>query len=352
VEQQCVAPQDYGRLLLRLGVVHPMHAVLAGASPTFHNLRRRLTMLQQTTTAMPRVRGWLFVTLVALIGVLPYRVVAGDQAASTTIPASASSSMLPPPPPEPPAPPMQIGALPPPPPAPPPPPPHAMPPPPPAPPPPPPGDGCDSVNGISFCGAKFLMATDPVREGQAVVLFDQGNVAITGNDDDIRAARLHYKPDARLLWFRRGGKTYVTRAPATLQQADALVTQVHAHAQGWDAQFKAINKLVARENRIVKQKDEIVSQQDKLAGEETQLATLQSNTPQDRQALYRIRAQQAALQQQINTLDAQTKRVRQLQDGLRARQPSPPDDFNRMATGLTKLADDALASGSAQEIHS
>ncbi|OOG40454.1 peptidase M56, partial [Rhodanobacter sp. C06] len=99
VEQQRVAPQDYGQLLLRLGVARPLHAGLAGASPTFHNLKRRLTMLQQTPAAMPRNRGWLLVALVALIGVLPYRVVADAAqpatAGSTPISATSATSSQP-----------------------------------------------------------------------------------------------------------------------------------------------------------------------------------------------------------------------------------------------------------------
>jgi bla regulator protein BlaR1 len=57
LQQHRAAPQTYGRLLLRLGVAHPTHAGLAGASPTFQNLKRRLTMLQQTVNdTRPRAR--------------------------------------------------------------------------------------------------------------------------------------------------------------------------------------------------------------------------------------------------------------------------------------------------------
>src|SRR3546814_19920598 len=68
------APQDYGRLLLRPGVAQPMHAGLAGASPSFHNLKRRLTMLQQTANQpQSRTRGWLLVPLIAPNGRAPGR---------------------------------------------------------------------------------------------------------------------------------------------------------------------------------------------------------------------------------------------------------------------------------------
>ncbi|MGB5940871.1 MAG: M56 family metallopeptidase, partial [Rhodanobacter sp.] len=104
VQHDRAAPQDYGRLLLRLGVAQPMHAGLAGASPSFHNLKRRLTMLQQTVNQPPsRTRGWLLVAVIALVGVLPYRVTTAGANGTPATPASTQASLLPPPPPAPPA---------------------------------------------------------------------------------------------------------------------------------------------------------------------------------------------------------------------------------------------------------
>ena len=85
------APQDYGRLLLRLGVAHPLHAGLAGASPTFENLKRRLTMLQQTQTSS-RLRSGLLVALIAVVGVTPYRVTAHSEPAVALPDAAASTA--------------------------------------------------------------------------------------------------------------------------------------------------------------------------------------------------------------------------------------------------------------------
>jgi len=77
-------PQDYGRLLLRLGVAFPVASGLAGASPTFQNLKRRLTLLQQSDRVPPRLGAWLLVALVALAGALPYRVTARNTDLSAT----------------------------------------------------------------------------------------------------------------------------------------------------------------------------------------------------------------------------------------------------------------------------
>jgi bla regulator protein BlaR1 len=70
-------PQTYGHLLLRLGVAHPVHSSLAGASSTFQSLKRRLIMLQQNVNdTTPRAPAWVLVVVIAFAGVLPYRVTA------------------------------------------------------------------------------------------------------------------------------------------------------------------------------------------------------------------------------------------------------------------------------------
>jgi bla regulator protein blaR1 len=77
LHQQHAAPHAYGHLLVRLGVAMPVHSSLAGASTTFQGLKRRLLMLQQgMNDTAPRARGWLLVAVIALAGVLPYRVTA------------------------------------------------------------------------------------------------------------------------------------------------------------------------------------------------------------------------------------------------------------------------------------
>jgi bla regulator protein BlaR1 len=70
---------SYGRLLLRLGVQPSIRGSLATASPTFRNLKRRLSMLpKHTHEPRQRVIGWLLVAVIAVVGVVPYRVTAGS----------------------------------------------------------------------------------------------------------------------------------------------------------------------------------------------------------------------------------------------------------------------------------
>jgi beta-lactamase regulating signal transducer with metallopeptidase domain len=87
--------RDYGDLLLRLGT-HPGSDVeLAVASPTFHALSRRLTMLQNTTF-LSRTGSLAMVGVVAVIGVLPLRLVAAAATpVATKTPAATSATPAP-----------------------------------------------------------------------------------------------------------------------------------------------------------------------------------------------------------------------------------------------------------------
>lgn len=90
------AAHDYGRLLLRLGVAPRPAAGVAGASPTYTVLKRRLIMLQNETSAAQdasaqgtpmrgaaaRVGGAALIAAVAALGLVPYKVTAAAEEAA------------------------------------------------------------------------------------------------------------------------------------------------------------------------------------------------------------------------------------------------------------------------------
>ncbi len=90
--------RDYGRLLLRLGTCAGSGTGLAVASPTFHALNRRLTMLQNTRF-LPCASTIALLIIVAAVGVVPLRLVAAvanpaaPVAPSTPTPAAAPLSV-------------------------------------------------------------------------------------------------------------------------------------------------------------------------------------------------------------------------------------------------------------------
>ncbi len=180
--------QHYGRLLVQLGVTPRPGAGLASASPTFLSLKRRLLMLQNTSS-FPRVGASLIVAAVAVAGVLPLRLVA--------MPA-------PPAPPSPPTPPaLAAPAAPP---AP------VNPPTPPAPPAP--------LAPLSGQGMVHI-SDDSSRD--AYVLLKDGHNVMNGSLADLQQAR-QLDDGNGVLWLRHDGKRYVVRDAATL----ARFQQLHA----------------------------------------------------------------------------------------------------------------------------
>lgn len=366
--QQRAAPQDYGRLLLELGVAHPLHAGLASAPPTFHTLKRRLLMLQQAGDVMPLARGWLFVALVALTGVLPYRVTAGAaQQPSTT----ATGAILPAAPPAPPTPPSALPA----------PPvpavPGVAPPPPPAVPPVPP---TPPITLAGFTDRHVSISTHD--DGYGFALLDGDAVTINGTDGDLAAVRRLRKPGEPLLWFRRGDKSWLIHDAATIQRAKAAYAPVTAlgkqqgelgERQG--ALGKQQGQLGAQQGRLGGQQGALGAREAALAAREATLAArqamldsrtdagqaaadarkaLQAETAKldaDRQALH---DRQAALQKQQQALGPQQEALGRKQEALGKQQEALGEQQRaasvQAAQQIDKLLEEALSKGIAQRV--
>ena len=325
LQRHGAVPQDYGRLLLRLGVAHPLHAGLAGASPTFRNLRRRLTMLQQTSDTMSRARGALLVALVALAGVLPYRVVAASQPARIAsapghVVAGTAMPSLPPPPPAPPA----LT----------PPPPPALPPqpsaPPPAPPPAPP-------SGFHASNVDIDIDSDAK---QGLALFGDDTVIISGTAvDETQAKRLRAASDKPLLWLRRGNQGYVIRDPAVVERARALLQPVGDYwrnagrfeGKKW-ALKGPMEGLEAWRDSVRAQRRELQANPDAPAFKAV-MASLDAQQREIARRMDRLQRQLAALQPKITAMDRQRETV-------------TADAYRRMSA----LVADASAKGQVERI--
>lgn len=354
-----VAVQTYGRLLLRLGVSHPLHAGLAGASPTFDNLKRRLLMLQQSVNdSAPRSRGWLLVALVALAGVLPYRVTAGDAsakapaapAAQAAPAASAAPSPLPtprpmtaghvPPPPPPPAPPAPAAPLPP-------------------PPPPPPPELMQGLQGE-------VTINRSAQSGLA--LFDGKSTYFNGSDRDFAQAQKLLRQGEPLLWFRRADQAYLVRDPATIARAKAVyrpLTEL-AREQGKLAgqQGRLAGKqagLAARGAGLAQAQAQIAAQQAELAaqaaageaGRETDAArTAREARQRDLDAQHaRLQQKQAQIEQELaaqqHELEGQQTAFARQQQALGQHQQQVSRDAERQ---MQQLLDEAVRNGTARPV--
>jgi beta-lactamase regulating signal transducer with metallopeptidase domain/Skp family chaperone for outer membrane proteins len=338
------APQDYGRLLLRLGVAQPMHAGLAGASPSFHNLKRRLTMLQQTVNQpASRTRGWLLVAAIALVGVLPYRVTAAGADNTPAASASTQANLLPPPPP-PPTPP-----VPPPPPA------------PPAPPVPPP-----DASGLRGQHVNIAIHAD-ADEGFALL---DGNAAIVnGSDVDLAAARRLQRDGKATMWFRRGDKAYLIDDPAYVRRAKAAYAPVQALArqQGeLGGQQGALGgkqgALGAQQGMLGAQQGQLAGQRAMLAGQQAALAAqssqhgrsaeTQANRAKLEASEQALDRQQEQLSQQQSALGRQQAELGKQQEALGAQQEAlgkrQQQAANQADQQIRKLLDEAIAKGVAK----
>ena len=247
--------QHYGRLLQQLGIAPRPGAGLASASPSFLSLKRRLLMLQDTSS-FPRLGAGLIVAAVALLGVVPLRLVAGvpspppAPAAPPAPPAPAVPAVpgLPKAPPLPPAPAVS---------APPPAPDAPKAPPAPAVPPAPSGETGSSLSRLHGPG-----------EQDAFALVGKGQTVLHGSLEDLEAARRHADGKG-VLWTRHDGHEYVIRDPATLSRFAAL----HAEA---DRLGEAMGRLGEEQGKLGARQGELGARLGELGAREAELAAQQA----------------------------------------------------------------------------
>ena len=345
------APRDYGRLLVKLGVSTAPSPALAGASPTFRILKRRLLMLQHT--ASPLRTSALAVTVgIVLLGVVPYRVIASSTpvapvaaavpvaatpVAAPVIAAQADPVAAPTPEaapravvvaaardmPAPPAPPAAPAA------------PRVRAPAAPTPPAPPPMRGTWSIGGA--------------RDGDAYVLIQDNEVTMAGHSDDIRIARTLQQGKAPVLWMREDGKQYIVRDAATVQRVKAA----HAPVEALGAQQ---GKLGEQQGALGERQGELGAKQGELGRKMAAIATerasaaLQGSRASDAETDRRLDAlaqQQEALARQQEVLSRQQEPLARQQEALSRRQVAATEQMQRE---VKRLLDDAIRSGKAQQL--
>jgi beta-lactamase regulating signal transducer with metallopeptidase domain len=362
MQQHDAAPQDYGRLLLRLGVAHPLHAGLAGASPTFLNLKRRLTMLQSVSQGgTSRLRSALLILIVAAAGVLPYRVTQATAETPTSSPAPASSAAAPAAAAEPAAkaaptasaapaaratPAVDAkpvaratsatkatvasashGWIPEPPPVP------ATPPTPPTPPTPAtpitpmtprtrPAPPTPPTLGLSSHHVDIDIDGD-AKNGFALFDDKASTILVSGTDRDVEAAKRERNGSEPLLWFRRGNQAYVVRDSSTIERARAAYAPMH--------------ELASMEGRIAGQEARIASIQSRMASREGELAsrageisarhvTLESQRAELQSQRAELASKPGVTGEDLRVMDAQVRAIDSQIRSLTEREHDPAQD--------------------------
>ena len=336
---------DYGRLLLRLGVAPRPSAGLASASPTFRILKRRLLMLQHTAST-PRIVAIAIIGLVAVLGVMPYRITAAPASAkavvraptapSPAVPDVAATAPVAPAVPVPPAAAATVPA------------PPAPPPPvhdghdaPPAPPPPAPARSAMPAPpappaALVTHGTLHLASSG----NQAYVLLQGGHSVMNASTDELRRVRRMQAGGKDLLWFRKGNAEYMVRDPALL----ARFRENYAEVTRLGRQQGAVG---ARQGEIGQKQGIIGQRQGALGLRQAELASRRLPHGQADARAAELDRQQAELDRQQSRLHAPMAELDR-QQALLGEQMRAADA--RAQRGARTLMEQAIATGAAQPV--
>ena len=196
VETLDAPPREYGSLLLALGVSRPQTGAAAGAAWSFQHLKRRIAMLQELPSRSTRSRlaaaGAIGLALVALI---PLRLVARPAAAGSRVIGRSSASELA-------RPARQRG--------------HVAAEPDPA---------LPALAAIEQDTTKAPGKNEP--ELRFVLLREDNQSTMSGSPGDLDRARRLQRNGEPLMWFRYDGREYVVRNREFVEQA----------AEAWSEMF-------------------------------------------------------------------------------------------------------------------
>lgn len=217
------SPQSYGRMLLALGVSRRTATFsAAGAAWSFQNLKRRISMLDRTSSSSLRGRALAaFAVAAALLAIAPLKAVARSAAPAALSRAQTAEAMptLPP----------AVAAR----------------------------SGSPAVHAESPPAAT-ADATETAEqrlqdELQFVLFSDDENTTMSGGSGDAARARRHRRPGEPLLWFRYGGQEYVVRDRGVLRQVDEL--------------WEPVGRIGEEQGRIGAQQGEIGEEQGRIGAQ-------------------------------------------------------------------------------------
>jgi bla regulator protein blaR1 len=268
------APQDYGRLLLALGV-SPLGAGFAAASTSrsFSSLKRRITMLNQTpANARARYAGW-FVAAVTACAVVPMQVVARTAPVSSMKPTPAVAPVASAP---------SAAATP-------------------------------DVQNVKPASKTSTRANeDGGKHLEFALILDDNHTIMNGWINDRRIAELRKAGD-RVLWFKYQGKEYLTSDPAALRQAKAIyepVSAIGAQQGEIGAKQGAIGaqqgNVGAQQGAIGARQGEIGAKQGAIGAKQGAIGAKQSRTLSEDERK-ELDAEMAKLDKEMRALDEQMK---------------------------------------------
>lgn len=338
------APKAYGRLLLKLGVAPRAAAgAAAGAASSWIHLKRRLLMLQETTSAAAprRSRAWLWLVVpVALLALIPLQLVRADDPATlepTDLTASAASVQTA----------NTVSKS------------------------PVVAEAGQVVNVLGM-GRQVTKDDNPLLAGlkegwedgaegpwnkaSYVVTRGQDSTVMRGTRKDLLAARkLGKEWGADVIWFERHGKAYAIRDAATVAKAQALFAPQEELGEKQGA-------LGDQQGTLGEQQGKLGAEQAKLGEEMAALAAKEAEQAQkhpEKSEAFEARMREFGekmeeLGRQQEALATKQEALGAKQEALGARQEELGKKQEKLALEAEKkldaLIDEAIQKGLAQEV--
>jgi len=242
------APQEYGRLLLGLGVSRTRtNFAAAGAPWSFSTLRRRIAMLDSPS---PRSTGSRVVAAavigIAALAIAPLRIAARPAAVDMTIEQAVQ---------------------------------------------PPAADLADATGNerLDPTSPDLVPAWPSQRDRglNYIIFLDDDHTTMSGSTDDIQRARRHRRPGEQMLWFRNGGREYVVRDRRIVDDAIAL--------------WKPVNELGNQQGDLGSKQGELGAKQGEIGARQGQLGAEQGNVGARQGVLGARQATLAAREHRLQT---------------------------------------------------
>ena len=275
------SPQSYGRMLLALGVSRRTAAFSApGAAWSFQNLKRRLTMLDRTSSPSLRGRALAAGALAAaLLAIVPIRVVARSAEPSAPAASSAHSTSR------------VAAAVP------------ALPPvlatraEPPA-----ERAGSPLAAAVTARAAETAETAEQRSDELPFVLFrGEGNTMMSGSTGDVERARRHRRPGESLLWFRYDGREYVVRDPGVLREVQEL--------------WAPVDRIGEEQGRIGAQQGTIGEEQGRTAVQQAEIGARQAEAGA-RQAVAGSRLALLATREAAGVMESERRDIERQREDL------------------------------------
>jgi hypothetical protein len=299
------APQDYGRLLLSLGV-SPVRQGLAaaGSSRSFSNLKRRIAMLgHRSPSSLARVGGWILAGA-AMFAVVPIQLGAR--------PASTQPIILPP----------HLERAP----------------------------WADVVEKVVGAAAPVVSPAAPAQDKESeyqkkekgrleyvLVNRDRHGVTMSGSWKDAQRIKQQYG-DERVLWFRRDGKSYLVKDPAAIDEAEQInrpVAMIGAKQGEVGAKQGAIGAkqgaVGARQGEVGARQGAIGARQGAVGAKQGMLAVKETGKLTDAERR-EIDVEREQLAKEMGALNAEMEK---LAEEMR-RVSEPMEDFGKEMEVLSK----------------